>query len=220
MIEAVIFDMDGLLINTEHQWQLVERQIMNEVGVEITPEMQFTTLGLRSDEQLRYWYKLYPWKNPDLEAMDKKYTVNMVEYFKKDAVLMEGAIHALDFFREKCLPIALASSSTMELIDTFLDRFSLREYFTCVVSAENEPFGKPHPGVYLKTASQLHCEAIACLALEDSFHGLIAAKAAKMMCIAVPDERYTSDPRFGAADLTLSSLNDLTEESYQSIRKS
>lgn len=218
MIHAVIFDMDGLLIDTEPHWQVIERKVLSEVGVEITPEMQHVTMGLRDDEQIKHWYGLYPWENPDFDAMSLRYNEIMVGFFKNKAKLMEGAIEALDFFREKCLPIALASSSTTELISAFLDKFSLREYFTVIVSAEKETYGKPHPAVFLNTAKKMHCDPVNCLVLEDSFHGMIAAKAAKMQTIAVPDKHGLSDPRFGAADLVLSSLKGLTEEVYQELK--
>lgn len=210
--------MDGLLIDTEPHWQEVERSLMKEVGVEISPEMQLATFGLRCDEQIKYWYGQFPWKNPDFEAMAQRTNELMIDYFKNEAVLMDGAIEALDFFREKCLPLALASSSTEELISTFLDRFNLQEYFTVVVSAENEKHGKPHPAVFLKTAELMHCETVNCLVLEDSFHGIIAAKAARMKTIAVPDKHSVSDPRFGASDLVLSSLKELTEKVYLELK--
>lgn len=220
MIEAVIFDMDGLLIDTEPHWQEVERKVLKEAGLEITAEMQNETFGMRCDEQLEHWYKLYPWENPDLKAMADSYNQHMVSFFKTKASLMEGALEVLDFFKKKDLPIALASSSTMELIDAFLDRFALRSYFTKVVSAENEPYAKPHPGIYLETARQLNTSPMSCLALEDSFVGMIAAKAAKMKCIVVPDEAHRPDPRFGAADIKLYSLLDLTEGVFLRLNKS
>ena len=218
MIHAVIFDMDGLLIDTEPYWQVIEIKVLSEVGVEITPDMQHATLGLRCDEQMKHWFGIFPWKDPDFDAMANRYNEIMVDYFTNEAVLMEGAIESLDFFREKCMPIALASSSTTELISAFLDKFSLREYFTVVVSAENEKYGKPHPAVFLNTAKKLHCEPVNCLVLEDSFHGMIAAKAARMQTIAVPDKQSLTDPRFGASDLVLSSLKDLNEEVYQELK--
>jgi len=220
MIKAVIFDMDGLLIDTEPHWQEVERMVMAEVGVEITSEMQNATLGLRCDEQITYWYNLSPWENADFKSMERRYNEIMLDYFKDEAVMMSGAKEALDFFSKKGLPLALASSSTMDLINAFLEKFNLHHYFTEIVSAEFEKYGKPHPGVYLETALRLNVDPGSCLALEDSFHGMIAAKAAKMLTIAVPDKHLTDDPRFGASDIKLSSLTELTEEVFLQLNQS
>ncbi len=214
MIKAVIFDMDGLLIDTEPYWQETERKVFADLGIVITEKMQTPTLGLRCDEQIRYWYELRPWKNASFDELEKRYNDIMIEYFKKEAELMEGALDALDFFSQKGLPMALASSSNMELIDSFLDRFGLHHYFKEVYSAENEEYGKPHPAVYLETARRMNTSPVNCLALEDSFHGLVAAKAARMTTIAVPAQM---DPRFLASDIVLNSLSELTEEIFHQI---
>jgi sugar-phosphatase len=216
MVRAVIFDMDGLLIDTEPYWQATEREVFGALGIKITPDMQVATFGLRSDEQIRYWYDFNSWKDIDFKAVENRYNDLMLSYFREKAELMEGAIHALEFFSKKGLPMALASSSNMDLINVFLDRFGLHRYFGVVYSAEFEEFGKPHPAVYLETARRLNTETVNCLALEDSFHGLIAAKAARMKTIAVPAEM---DDRYLASDVVLSSLNELNESIFQGLSK-
>jgi sugar-phosphatase len=206
--------MDGLLIDTEGYWQTTERDVFKELGIEISREMQIPTMGLRSDEQIRYWYDYRPWKKMSIQEVENRYTEVMLEYFSKKAVLMEGAIEALDFFSNKGIPIALASSSNMKLINAFLDKFAFHHYFREVYSAEFEPYGKPHPGVYLETARRLNTSPVNCLAIEDSFHGLIAAKAARMITIAVPDHY---EARFNASDIVLDSLIQLSDDIYQKL---
>ncbi len=217
MIRAVIFDMDGLLIDTEPYWQATERKVFGELGIEITEEMQVDTFGLRTDEQIRHWYNVRPWNTLSVKQVEDRYNEAMLDYFRDEAELMEGAQYALDFFSEKGLPLALASSSNMELINAFLDRFGFHHYFTEVYSAEFEESGKPHPAVYLETARRMNTDPVRCLALEDSFHGLIAAKAARMKTIVVPEH---PDERFGASDIVLQSLKELDEAVFHQFNSS
>ncbi|MCF8224547.1 MAG: hexitol phosphatase HxpB [Bacteroidales bacterium] len=214
MINAAIFDMDGLLIDTEPYWQATERKVFHELGIRITKEMQVDTFGLRSDEQIRHWYNKNPWKGPGVKEVEEMYNEIMLKYFREEAELMEGALQALDFFSNKDLPMALASSSNMELINAFLDRFGMHHYFLVAYSAEFEKYGKPHPGVYLETARRMNANPVYCVALEDSFHGVIAAKAARMKTIAVPEH---ADERFGASDIILNSLSDLNEDVFEQL---
>lgn len=216
MIKAVIFDMDGLLIDTEPYWQATEREVFKDLGIEITEKMQVETFGLRSDEQIKHWYNFRPWKKKSFDEVESRYNEVMLEYFHKEAELMEGAVYALDFFFDKGIPLALASSSNMQLINAFLDRFGFHHYFQEVYSAEFEEYGKPHPAVYLETARRMNTDPVKCLALEDSFHGLIAAKAARMTTIAVPAHR---DARYDASDIVLDSLMQISKEVFRHLNQ-
>ncbi len=200
--------MDGLLIDTEPYWQETERMVFGRRGIDITPEMQKATFGLRTDEAISYWYSRYPWPDPDFSAIEKEYDERILKYFRKEASLMDGAEYILDLFASTGLKMALASSSSTELIDTFLDRFGLRKYFELTYSAGDEVYGKPHPAVYLSAATQLGTHPSRCLAFEDSLNGLISAKAAQMKVIAVPDAGHFGDPGYGLADIKLKSLKE------------
>ncbi len=213
MIKAVIFDMDGLLINTEPYWQKTEREIFSGLlEMEIDEEMQQATFGMRTDEQIHYWYHHRPWPNPDFKKIERIYNQKILKFFLEEAELMPGAEYILDFFRNTGLNMALASSSSMELIETFVDRFNLRSFFSLLNTAETEEYGKPHPAVYITTASILSVHPSRCLAFEDSLNGVIAARAATMKVVAVPDPAHKDLPGYGIANMKLSSLTQFGNE--------
>lgn len=217
MIELVIFDMDGLLIDTEPYWQETERKVFSEYGIHITEEMQHATFGLRTDEQIEYWYNYKPWENADLKEVENRYNQIIQLYFEENAELMEGAEYILDFFSKKNIKMALASSSNMKLIETFVDRFNFRDRFEFLYSAENEKYGKPHPAVYIASARKGNVYPTKCLAFEDSLNGVIAGKAAKMKVVSVPDKKHYNYPGYGVADLKLESLLNFREEDFLKI---
>lgn len=214
MIRLVVFDMDGLLIDTEPFWQETERKVFAAYGLDISEEMQHATFGLRTDEQIRHWYGYQPWDNPDLKEVEKKYNDTIKVFFQNKARLMEGAEEILDFFSRTDLKMALASSSSMDLINTFVDRFGLRNKFSLLYSAENEKYGKPHPAVYISTADKFGFHPSHCLAFEDSLNGVIAAKAARMKVVAVPDKKHFHMDGYGIADMKLSSLKEFDRNKY------
>ena len=117
------------------------------------------------------------------------------------------------------LPMALASCSTMDHIDAAIDKHHLRKYFKHLVSAAHTMPGKPHPEIYLKTAELLGIDPTLCLAIEDSFFGLVAAKAARMKVLSMPDRSEYDQPRFGAADLKIRSLREINEETFEYLQK-
>ena len=119
--------------------------------------------------------------------------------------------------KSKGLKIGLATSSPSRLIDVVVDKLGIREYFSAFSSAEHLVFGKPHPQVFIDCAKSLDTIPVECLCFEDSFHGMIAAKAARMKCIVVPAPFMKDEPRWHAADLQLNSLQELTGTLLDSI---
>ncbi len=206
MIDAVIFDMDGLLIDSEPLWRIAETQAMNAVGVPMVEEDGFETMGLRTDEVVEYWYARYPWKTPSKTEVGATIVRNVIALIDERGEALPGAIAAVRGVRAAGYRVGLASSSSMDIIESVLQKMDLRSDFQVLQSAEHEPYGKPHPAVYIECARALGVDPTRCLALEDSPAGVLAAKAAKMACIAVPPQELESDHRYCIADLQLDSL--------------
>ena len=215
-LEAVIFDMDGILIDSEPFWQISEKAVFAEIGFEMTHDMCLQTTGLRCNEVVDYWYLRHPW---DLARRSRKDIENgiidgLIALVKRQGKLMPGVREALDFCRRKGLKIGLATSSDYRIIDAVLSTLDLRDAFEVTHSAQEEPFGKPHPAVYLSAARLMGVNPLFTVAIEDSLNGLISARAARMHCIAVPAPASFSDPRFSIADVCLPSLSALDEKSW------
>lgn len=211
--------MDGVLIDSEHHWQQTERALFAELGIELTDELLVQTRGLRTEEMVAHWNSRFDLEDVSPDELMKKYDERMVETMRTEVLLMEGAEEAILFFREKKLPVALATCSTRAHIEAALDRHGLLKYFDLLVSAAEGMQGKPHPEVYLSTAARLGVDPSRCLAIEDSFFGVIAAKAARMKVVAMPDQSEFEQPRFGAADLKIRSLKEINEESFALLQR-
>lgn len=211
-IEAVIFDMDGLLIDSEPLWREAEVYVFNNVGVPLTVEMTTQTMGLRTDEVVSYWQNRHPWNTPSKQEVSQQIDGTVIEFIRQKCVAKEGVQEAILLCKEAGLPVAIASSSPMLLITTVLEKLGIANQIDAVHSAHDEAYGKPHPAVYISTAKTLGIQPAHCLAFEDSVNGVISAKAAKMKCIAIPEPNSRNDKRFGIADITLNSLLDFMPE--------
>lgn len=205
-IKAVIFDMDGVLIDSEPFWHTAEISVFREVGIKLTEEMCLETTGLRVDELVNYWFRKYSWNDFVSGKLEEEITDAVIEQILLKGEIKDGAAQAIDFFKGKRMKIALASSSPYRIIQAVILQLGISEEFACIYSAEEEEYGKPHPGVYLNTSKRLGVNPLECLAIEDSLNGVIAAKAARMKCFAVPDPVLRQDRRFAIADATLDSL--------------
>jgi sugar-phosphatase len=217
MLRAVIFDMDGVLIDSEPFWQESEIEVFGRAGLALTREMCLQTMGLRVDEVVEYWRRGRAFDAAPAGALEEAIVGGVVERILAKGEAKEGAAHALGFFRAEGLRVALASSSAYRLIGAVTGRLGLGGEFEVVYSAEEEEYGKPHPGVYLSTARRLGVAPAECLAVEDSFNGVLAAKAARMKCVAVPDPAQRRDPRFVIADAVLDSLADVDEKVWRGL---
>jgi len=219
MINAVIFDMDGVLIDSEPFWQDSEMAAFKRVGLQLTREMCLQTMGLRVDEVVEYWRRKHGWQNYPPGELEDLIINGVIERILARGEAKEGVDHAMTFFQSRGVTLALASSSAYRIIRAVVERFGLADKFDCVYSAEEEEYGKPHPGVYLTAARKLGVQPTECLAIEDSLNGVLSAKAARMKCIAIPDPATRRDPRFVIADVTLDSLAEINEEVWGKLNQ-
>jgi sugar-phosphatase len=181
--------MDGLLLDSEILWHKAEVEIFGSLGVPLNDAMGRSTKGMYVNEVVRYWFSQYPWAGPSEDDVVDMLLARVGELVESEGRLLPGAERSLDLTGERG-PLAL-------------------ERFVSIHSAEFEPYGKPHPGVFLSAALSLSVAPTACLVLEDSPAGVLAAKSATMTVIAVPTSEDAGRGEFALADLVLSSLEKL-----------
>ena len=210
-IHAAIFDMDGLLIDSEPLWEQAEHEIIASLGVDTSRHHELPeTLGLRIDIVVDLWFSLMPWTGPSCAEVTARVIKRVVELVEQQRPLKPGVREALILCKAQGLKIGLASASPLPMLEKVLEIFDLRDHFDTLASAEHLPYSKPHPQVYLNAAAQLNISPVNCVALEDSVTGMIASKAARMRSIVVPITESLSDPRWGLAEVKISSLEQLT----------
>lgn len=209
--EGVIYDMDGVLTDSEPLWKIAMEEVFKSVGCPLTKEDFQKTVGLRIDEVIAYWYHECPWPDKSPKEVEDAIIQRMVELLTERATPLPGVIESLKFFTEKGLKIGLATSSYWILINCILDTLSIRSFFQTVHSAEFEAFGKPHPAVYLTAAKNLGLDPRKCLVIEDSLNGIISGKAARMTVICVPEKTHHPEPKLILADAQFEDLNKLVE---------
>ena len=218
MIKAVIFDMDGVLIDSEPFWQEAQKEVFKKVGVEVTDAMCQQTMGLRIDEVVVHWFDRFRWNGLSPKEVEEQVIQGVIDRVNNKGELLPGVHSAIGFFRRKSLRTALASSSAFRLIDAVLGKFGLHDEFEVIHSAEHESHGKPHPAIYLSTAKLLDTDPTTCLAIEDSFNGLIAAKAARMRTVCIPEKNVWHQTKFDIADVKLKSLTDISDDLWGQLR--
>jgi sugar-phosphatase len=205
-MRAAIFDMDGLLVDSEPLWKRAEQEVFGGLGIQLSDEDCEQTLGLRTDMVVAHWHERRPWTSPSPESVADAIDARVVELVAGHGRAMPGALTALESVHRAGLAIGLATSSPVSLIETVLDTLEIGWIITVACSAMDEEFGKPDPAVYLTTARKLGVPPPECAAFEDTVVGVRSAKAAGMRVIAVPAHENFDDPGFDIADRKLRSL--------------
>jgi HAD superfamily hydrolase (TIGR01509 family) len=208
MLQAVAFDLDGVLIDSERVWNAVREQLVREQGGCWNDDATAAMMGMSSPEWSRYMHERLGVKMSP-EAIAAEVLRRMEERYREGPPLIDGAREAVLGLAARW-PLAVASSANASLIELVLEQSGLRDSFAVVVSAEEVPRGKPAPDVYLEAARRLGAEPSRCAAIEDSANGLRAAAAAHMLVIAVPNRDYPPAPQAVAlADVVIGSLHQL-----------
>jgi HAD superfamily hydrolase (TIGR01509 family) len=208
VIEAVVFDLDGILVQTEEVWDEVREALARERGGRYDAEAQRAMMGMSSLEWSRFMHDELgiPGRPEEISA---EVVRRMEARYRERLPLIEGAREAVERLAARW-PLGLASSSNRPLIDAVLELAGLRDHFRATVSSEEVPRGKPAPDVYLETALRLGVDPERCAAIEDSHSGIRSAKAAGMLVVAVPNPSFPpGDDALAEADVVLESLGDL-----------
>jgi len=213
MIEAVIFDMDGLLIDSEPYWRKSHVSAVAEHGVKITEDNVRQMAGKRTDEVVRHWRDTQGLTHVPNDVLVLSVVSRVIESISLNGQELPGVRKIISIIEEHSIPMAVASSSSPEIIEIVLKKLDLNKHMKLAYSAKYEKFGKPHPGVFITTAKKLAVNPANCVVFEDSLSGVRAAKSAGMKCIAIPDVENLNKPEFSyEADLVLNSLEKVSWE--------
>ena len=211
MIEAVVFDLDGVIVDSEHVWDDVRQRLAEERGGRWHDQASRDMMGMSSPEWSRYMHDVIGLSEPP-EEINTEVVRRLEALYREEIPLLPGAVATVRLLAARW-PLGLASSSNRELIDLVLETSGLAPYFTATVSSEEVARGKPAPDVYLEAAGRLGVDPQRCAAVEDSENGIRSAKDAGMRVIAIPNPQYPpADEALALADVVLQSTAALTPE--------
>jgi HAD superfamily hydrolase (TIGR01509 family) len=215
-VDAVVFDLDGVLIDSEPEWEQVRKQFVLENGGRWPDEAQSRLMGMSTAEWARYLSQDLGVGQPDADVAELVID-RMAERYRRHLPLMPGALDAVDRLSARW-QLGLASSSPRALIDLFLSLSGRPHAFSVTVSADEVARGKPAPDVYVTAVQELGVAVGRCLAVEDSTNGVRAAVAAGLRCAVVPRAQYPVDPAvLQSASAVLRSLDELTAEMVEEL---
>jgi HAD superfamily hydrolase (TIGR01509 family) len=209
IIEAVVFDLDGVIVDSEHVWDAAREALARERGGRWHEGAQQDMMGMSSVEWSRYMHDVIGLKDPP-EEISAEVVRHLEATYREELPLIDGATEAVARLAERW-PLAVASSSNRPIIDLVLELSGLDRFFLATVSSEEVPRGKPAPDVYLEAARRLGADPERSAAVEDSRNGILSASAAGMRVVAIPNTRFPPDEEaLAATDIVLYSIDDLT----------
>lgn len=193
--EAVIFDMDGVVINSEHFWLQAENEIFSSLGVKLSHSDCLLTKAMTTKEVTNFWFTKYPWNSFSLEEVEQMVIKRVVDLIRTEDCFIENVRPFIEHLKKLGLKIGLATNAPESFISISLERAGIIDLFDAISSSEHEKEGKPNPAVYLTTAKKLEVSPEKCIVIEDSYHGMQAGKNAGMTVVAFTngDENLTFD---------------------------
>jgi HAD superfamily hydrolase (TIGR01509 family) len=194
--KAVIFDMDGVIIDSEGLWKQAEKEVFSSLGVQLTEEHCAITQSMTTTEVTQFWFARYPWQNATPDTVEQMVISRVIELINNENCAIHGVKRFIEKLKAKNYKIGLATNSPNRVIPAVLQKSGTLHLFDTVSSAEFETNGKPDPAVYLTTAAKLNVAATDCIAIEDSHSGMLAANQAGMRVIA-----FTNGNSAAQADL-------------------
>ena len=218
MVKAVIFDMDGILIDSEPLWKIADIEAYGKVGIKLTAEECAQTTGMDTTSAVKYWFEKFPWNNRSLKEVQDDIESIVKQLIIEKGESMPGVEYIFSFFEKLSIPIALASSSSMHIIEAVISKLNIKSRLKVYHSAQYEKEGKPNPAVFLSTAKLLNVEPENCLVFEDSINGIKAAKNAKMKVVAIPDSHFKTSPQLAIADMILNSFLKFDSEKLNKLQ--
>lgn len=211
-ISTVIFDMDGLLIDSEPFWQEAGKETLEYYGASLNEDQYKRTTGLRTEEWIDFWFHYFDLDKSKIPEAVDQIIHKAIEKISQKGEPFKGATNLIHTLQTEGFKTGLATSSPLALVNVVLEKLQLNQPMDALVSAEKLPYGKPHPQVYLNCANALNVRPVECVAFEDSFFGMIAAKAAHMKCIVIPNPADYHALKWHAADLILENLHSFSLE--------
>ncbi|HEV8223871.1 MAG TPA: HAD family phosphatase [Rubrobacteraceae bacterium] len=210
-IEAVVFDLDGVIVDSEHVWDAAREALARERGGRWHEGAQQDMMGMSSVEWSRYMHDVIGLKDPP-EEISAEVARRLEATYREELPLIDGATEAVARLAERW-PLAVASSSNRPIIDLVLELSGLDRFFRATVSSEEVSRGKPAPDVYLEAARRLGADPERSAAVEDSSSGILSARAAGMRVVAIPNMRFPpGEEALAAADVVIPSIGELTPD--------
>jgi len=183
-MKAVIFDMDGVIIDSEPFWQKAEFEVFSSLGVVLSTEFTNVTKTMTTIEVTRFWYKKFPWQSKSFEEVEEMVIARVMELIEQAGGEINGIESFIKKLKSNGFKIGLATNSPYKIIPVVLEKAGIAEYFDSIFSAEFVEFGKPDPAIYLMTSKELGIDPENCIVIEDSYSGMLAAKKAGMKVVA------------------------------------
>ena len=212
MVRAVVFDMDGVLIDSEPSWRQAVTEVLSRAGIPYDEQQAAKTQGMRIGDIVRRVFDANPVADWTTERLEQAICDRVSDLVLDHGRIMPGISRILDFVSRRGLKLGLATSTPRSVADRFIRRIGIGDSLDTICTGDEVRCGKPDPEIYRLCASRLGVDPQECLVFEDSVSGVRAAKSAGCRCIAVPEPAFFDDPRYDIADVKIRSLEDFEDK--------